>query len=402
VNCSRGHEDKLMNDLHWTGSWSQGITDLAFLQENIANQTVRMVIKLSLGGEQLRIRLSNKYGLAALAIGAGHVAFAGDEGTLIPGSGQPLHFNGQRVVQIPVGGEFASDPVNLATASSAALAVSLYFPQPTALVTGNCPGIAVYSCQGNAASGKEQPFAPVAGHQMLPGSILPISPIAPFLAGVDIASTRGAGAIVAFGNSITWLGWPAMLAERLRATGKISLGMLNQGIAGNRILHDSPEAVGGGFGPAGIKRFAHDALDQPGVQYVLVLQGQNDLGQPGLAAPLYEEVSAEEMIGGLRAYVGEAHAREVIILGGTIPPFEAHISWTPEHEAKRQTVNEWIRNAGVFDGVFDADLATREPDRPSRLRAAYDSGDHLHPNRDGLRAIAASVDTTAMEYAATV
>jgi lysophospholipase L1-like esterase len=382
-----------MKDLHWTGTWTQGITDLAILQEDIHNQTVRMVVQLSLGGEQLRVRLSNMFGYAAVSIGAGHVALAGDDDTLIPGAGQPLLFSGQPAVMIPLRGEIASDPVDLTTPTGTSLGVSLYFPQPTKLFTGNFPGIPVYRCQGNAADGKEQPFVPVPIREMVPGSTIP--PTAPFLAGVDIVSTRGTGAIVAFGDSITYSGWPAMLAERLQAAGNTSLGMLNQGIIGNRILHDSAGPFGGGFGPAGVKRFAHDALDQPRVQYVLVLEGINDLTHPGINAPLEEEVSAEEIIGGLQSYAHEARSRDVTIIGGTILPFEEHMSWTPEREAKRQVVNVWIRNSGVFDGVFDADLATRDPDRPTRLQASYDSGDHLHLSPDGLRAIAASVDLRA-------
>jgi lysophospholipase L1-like esterase len=189
-----------------------------------------------------------------------------------------------------------------------------------------------------------------------------------------------------------------MLAERLQAAGNSSLGMLNQGIRGNHILHDSSE-TSGIFGSAGVKRFTHDALDQPGVQYVLVLEGINDLVHPGFGAPVEEEVSAEEIISGLQSYVREAHARNVTILGGTILPFEGNMYWTPEREAKRQTVNAWIRSSGVFDGAFDADLATRDPDRPTWLLPSYDSGDQLHPNMDALQAIAASFDLTLFDRA---
>jgi lysophospholipase L1-like esterase len=197
---------------------------------------------------------------------------------------------------------------------------------------------------------------------------------------------------VAFGDSLTSAGWPALLAERLHLAGSNALGVLNQGIAGNRILHDSTGLLGGGFGPAGLKRFMHDALDQPGVQYVLVLAGVNDLGHPGAVAPLEEEVSAEQLIRGLQTFVEQTHTRGITILGGTILAFEGNPMWTPEREEKRQAVNAWIRGAGAFDGVFDADRATCDPARPASLLPAYDSGDHLHLNHDGLRAIAESVD----------
>jgi hypothetical protein len=167
-----------MKDLDWIGTWSQGITELAILQEEIDNQTLRMVVQLSLGGEQLCARLSNMFGHDPVSIDAGHVALAGDDGTLIPGTGQPLLFSGQPTVIIPAKGEVASDSVDLATLAGTSLAVSLYFPQPTKLFTGNFPGIPIYRCQGSAADGKEQPFVPVAIREVVPGRTIP--PTAPF------------------------------------------------------------------------------------------------------------------------------------------------------------------------------------------------------------------------------
>lgn len=168
--------------------------------------------------------------------------------------------------------------------------------------------------------------------------------------------------------------------------------MLNQGIGGNRVVHDGAEHLGTVSGRAGTARFEQDAPEQPGVRYVLVLEGVNDLGQPGIFAPTAEEVTAEEIIAGLRYYVERARARGVKIIGGTVLPFEGHLFWTSERDRKREAVKAWIRAAGSFDGVFDADAATRDPASPTQLLAPYDSGDHLHPSRDGLRAIAESVD----------
>jgi lysophospholipase L1-like esterase len=379
-----------MKTLHWIGTWSQGITDLAVVSEEIEHQTLRTVVQLSLGGGPLRVRLSNAYGHRAVQIGAAQVAFAGEGAAIITGTARHLLFEGRADATIPAGGEITSDPVDLNVPALTFLAVSLYFPQRTLLLSGSMSGSPRYQCLGNATDGTEHQFVGSGMGKTLPGITLP--PTIPFLAGVDVVAASGSGAAVAFGDSITSAGWPAMLAERLHLAGNNALGVVNQGIAGNRILHDSTGLFGGGFGPAGLKRFAHDALDQPGVQYVLLLEGVNDLGHPGAVAPIEEEVSADQLIRGLQTFVEQAHIRGITILGGTILAFEGNPMWNPEREEKRQAVNAWIRGAGVFDGVFDAERATCDPARPASLHPAYDSGDHLHLNHDGLRAIAESVD----------
>ena len=203
---------------------------------------------------------------------------------------------------------------------------------------------------------------------------------------------RASRLIVAFGDSITASGWPEMLAARLRSAGPKHMSVVNRGIAGNRILHDGAGQYRPLFGPAGITRFPVDALGLSGVAYVLFLEGVNDLAHPGFVAPVEEEVSAQKIIAGMQRCVDQAHARGVTMIGGTILPFEGNPAWTHEREAKRQAVNGWIRGAGAFDAVFDADAATRDPDRPTWLRPAYDSGDNLHPSRKGLQAVAGSVN----------
>jgi hypothetical protein len=263
----------------------------------------------------------------AVELGAAQVARAGEGAAIIAGTERHLLFAGRAGATIPAGGELTSDPVDLHVPARTLLAVRLYVPQRTLLLSGNITGLPRYQYSGDATDNMEHQFVNSDMREAFPGMTVP--PTVPFLAGVDVVAASGSGAAVAFGDSITAAGWPAMLAERLHLAGNNALGVLNQGIAGNRILHDSAGPFGGAFGPAGIKRFAHDALAQPGAQYVLVLEGVNDLGHPGAVAPIEEEVSAEQLTGGLQTFVEQAHARGITLLGGTILAFEGNPTWPP-------------------------------------------------------------------------
>jgi lysophospholipase L1-like esterase len=229
----------------------------------------------------------------------------------------------------------------------------------------------------------------------------------PLLTGVDVEASSGAAAIVAFGSSLTDGDgttadtngrWPDVLAERLQkgAVGKTETSVLNEGIIGNRLLYDSPKGTGNPFGAAlgqaGLARFEHDVLDQAGVKYVIVGLGINDILFPAFPfTPASEKVSAEEIISGYRQIIVHSHQRGIRVIGTTNPPFEnsafeglVTAFYTPEREAVRQKVNDWIRSSGgEFDGVVDLDAVLRDPSHPTQLVPAYDSGDHLHPNNAG-------------------
>jgi lysophospholipase L1-like esterase len=225
-----------------------------------------------------------------------------------------------------------------------------------------------------------------------------------FLSAVSVRTDRGTGAVVALGDSITNgsaaeadtnTRWPDVLAKRLRDT-----GMLNLGVAGNRLLHDPNPPAGSPaenfakfFGENALRRFDRDVLAQPGARHVIVLLGVNDLGHPGTVAPVTEKVTAEDIIAAHRQLIARAHAAGLAIHGGTILPFKDDTLgfYNEENEAKRQAVNRWIRTSGEYDGVIDFDRATRDPADPLRLNPAYDSGDHLHPNGAGLAAMANAV-----------
>jgi lysophospholipase L1-like esterase len=221
---------------------------------------------------------------------------------------------------------------------------------------------------------------------------------------VDVEAPPQGASIVTFGDSITDGAnstadankrWPDLLAARLQQQPDLRhLSVLNQGIIGNRVLHPSETQFGNLFGPSGILRFDRDVLAQPGVRFLIVLLGINDIGHPGSAAPAHEDVDAEHIAGGYRQFVERAHAKGIRVFGGTLLPFEATTIanfYSGEKEAKRQAVNQWIRTSGAFDGVIDFDKAARDPARPARLLPAYDSGDHLHPNDAGMAAMANAI-----------
>ena len=210
--------------------------------------------------------------------------------------------------------------------------------------------------------------------------------------------------VVCFGDSITAGPYPALLSERLAGLGRGNVEVANEGIGGNRILHDSPAQFGSAYGPAGVRRFQQSLRAHPGARVVIVLEGINDILQPGMVAPADDSVTASDLISGLRLYIRYAHQERIKVLGGTIMPFQGYRlpgtalppDWA-KREATRQAVNRWIRRSGAFDGVIDFDRIMRDPRHPDHLRAAYDSGDHLHPNRHGYGAMANGIDLTLLQ-----
>ncbi|WP_229786777.1 SGNH/GDSL hydrolase family protein [Actinokineospora fastidiosa] len=380
----------------WVGTWASvpTATPVSGTAE-LRDETVRQVLRTSIGGDQLRLRLTNEFGDVALRVGEVRVALrAGTKGTDIdPATDRAVTFGGQRSVTIPAGSPLLSDPVELRLPAAADLVVSIYLPDTTPVTTVH--GFAYQEnviAAGNATDDRSVTVAETITQWY-------------FLSGVSVRTRQPhAKAVVALGDSITngfetAVGanhrYPDLLAERLRHT-----GVLNLGVAGNRLLHDPnppaghpAEAYAAYFGQSALRRFDRDVLAQPGVEHVIVLLGVNDLGHPGTSAPLSEVVTAEEIIGAHRQLITRAHEAGLRIHGGTILPFKGDTLGfhSPENEAKRQAVNEWIRTSGEYDTVIDFDAALRDPADPLRLRPEYDSGDHLHPNDAGMAALAAAV-----------
>ncbi|WP_199514831.1 SGNH/GDSL hydrolase family protein [Nucisporomicrobium flavum] len=382
----------------WTASWAAVPTTIPpGAPAVLERQTVRHVAHLSLGGDQLRIRLSNEFGTAPLIVGEVHVARrqgAGASTAAVPGTDRRVTFSGHASATVPAGAPLVSDPVPLRVEDGSELLISIYFPQRTPVTT-----LAAFSYQENViAAGNVTAARTVTAQSTVTQDL--------FLTGVSVR--RRSGAIVALGDSITNGAntetnanhrWPDLLAARLRAA-RVDRGVVDLGVSGNRLLHDpnppagsDAEAYAAYFGQSGLRRFDRDVLAQPGAQYLIVLLGVNDLGHPGTTAPASETVSAADLIAGHRQLVARAHQAGLRAYAGTILPFygDTFGFYTPENERKRQELNAWIRHGHEYDGVIDFDAVMRDPAQPLRLNPAYDSGDHLHPNDAGMAAMAAAV-----------
>ena len=356
------------------------------------NQTIRMIARISKGGNRIRVRLDNSFGTDSLVIGAAHVAVHASGAGLVPGSDHQLTFGGNATVTIPPGAPTVSDPVDFNVPDLTELAVSIYLPQPTAGLSGHTLGVQTTYVA-----------APGSGDQT--GAVAVTTPtttlIRYFLAGIDVLANDEIKAVVTFGDSITDgfnstvdanRRWPDRLAERLLdRRHPQNRTVVNEGISGNRLLHNV-------IGPDALSRFDRDVISQAHVEFVTVLLGINDVGFPAISVPnspppfASQNITSDQMIQAYRQLIARAHAKGIKIIGATLTPFEGAGYATAEGEAKRQAANHFIRSSGEFDAVIDFDRVTRDPTHPTRLAPQYDSGDHLHPNDLGYKAMADSID----------
>ena len=377
------------NDQHWVGTWSTAVhpPDAGFGITNpgFNNQTLRQIVHTSVGGDQVRVKLST-IGASALVVGAAHIALRDAGAAIVPGSDRTLTFSGHPSITIPASAAVLSDPVDLHVPDLGDLAVSIFVPEST--------GPAAWHFAAFQTS-----YVSPAG-DFTASTVMPVASTTQawfWLAAVDVVASKQTGAIVALGDSITDgtastpdtnRRWPNFLARRLIAQpGNHKMGVLDEGIAGNRILHDI-------IGPNALSRLDRDVLVQTGVTYVIVLEGINDIGFGGLG---FEVVTADEIIAGHQQLIERAHARGLTIYGATLTPFAVTTIpgyYSAAGEAKRQAVNAWIRTSGAYDAVIDFDAATRDPNNPLSLLPLYDSGDHLHPNDAGYEAMGNAVDLT--------
>jgi lysophospholipase L1-like esterase len=348
--------------------------------QGLNNQTVRMIVRTSIGGHRVRIKLANAFGSAPVAIGAAHIALRTKESEIAPGSDRALKFDGKAGCTIGPGMVILSDPVDLEVPQLGDLAISLYLPGETGRPTSH--GAALHT---NYIS-KEGDFS---GDAAIADAVTTESYF--WLAGVDVLAPADAALIIALGDSITDgirstndgnRTWPALLAARLargKETATIAVG--NMGISGNRVLRD-------GAGSSAVARFDRDVLSQSGVKWVMLLEGINDIGTGRQTEP----VTAEEITAAYRQIVEEAHTHGLQVIGCTLTPFLGAPYRREAGEPIREAVNQWIRRSGAFDAVVDFDAATRDPNDPTRVRAEFDPGDHLHPNDLGYQAMADAVD----------
>ncbi|MEJ2431019.1 MAG: SGNH/GDSL hydrolase family protein [Deltaproteobacteria bacterium] len=358
---------------HWVGTWSTSpVSD----GQAFVDQTLRQIVHISIGGDWLRVRLSNRFGTVPLVINAASIGIRDEGAVIIPGTLRVLTFGGETSIAIAAGAKVLSDPVKLTVADEADLAVSLYVSQDTGGSTRHDLAWQTSYISSGDLTGEEN---------MFPEDMTTTSWF--WLTGVEVLAHQNTLAVVTLGDSITEgccnfanvdtnTRYPDFLARLLldRYPGKLQAAVLNEGISGNRVLNDIA-------GPNAQVRLDPDVLTQSGVTHVILLEGINDIGF-GVFDP-NNAVDADEIIAGYKQIIERAHTMGLKILVGTLTPIMGSGYYTVTNEDKRQTVNEWIRTSNLHDGVVDFDKAIRDPDNPEMMLPLYDSGDGLHPSVAG-------------------
>jgi lysophospholipase L1-like esterase len=342
----------------------------------LAGNTLRQVVFVTMGGSRLRVRLSNAFGDGPVTMIAVTLAVSMGGAAIIPGSDRALRFGGAPAVTIPPGQTAVSDALDYTVAPLSRLAITIRFGSVPIGVTGH-PGSRTTSHlqAGDGVDSADLTSAATTDHWY-------------YITGIDVEAPASSGAVVTLGDSITdGRGsttnadnrWPDNLARRLQANRATSqVAVLNQGIGGNAVLS-------GGLGPPAVQRFQRDVLNQPGVRWLILLEGINDIGASS------GQAVAQDLITAFGQFIDLAHSRGIRVYAVPILPFGGSAYDSPDHQTARQTVNAWIRTGGRFDAVIDLDAVVSDPASPANLLPAYDSGDHLHLNVAGYQAMAEAI-----------
>ncbi|MCU1295388.1 MAG: lipolytic protein family, partial [Bryobacterales bacterium] len=360
----------------WVGTWATPSVQVDS-SHSLDRQTLRQIVHTSIGGVSARIRISNLLGKQPLRVEDVHLARRGNGSSILADTDRRLLFKGYASVTIPAGATAVSDPVSFAVPPLADLAISMYLPEATGPPTFN-PAAHQTSY---IASGD------LSGNATLPNAADTASWY--FIANLDVQGTGLRGEVITLGASITNgykssdntnRRWPDILAQRL-ASAKLNIGVLNEGISGNRLLAE-------GAGPSAEKRFDRDVLAQPGVRWVIFSDDPiNDLGSTS------PPPTSDQLIAGIQRLVARAHQRHVQFFCSTLTPYQGANYWAQAGEVSRERINAFLRSeVSGCDAVVDLDAATHDPAHPTRYLPAYDSGDHLHPNDAGMQAIADAVN----------
>lgn len=378
---------------HWVASWGSAQQEpephSALAPGALTDATLRQLVRTSIAGDRIRIRVSNAFGKEPLTILGVHVARAAGPGTssIRPDSDRLVLFGGARQITIPAGAEYVSDPVDLEVPALATLAVSMHFAEHPGTQTSH-PGSRAtsYVARGDQLRAAELSAPTAVNHWY-------------HLSAVDVIAPAASRALVVIGDSITDgfgvqpntnMRWTDFLVERLQSDPQMrSLAVINAGLGGNRVLRD-------GLGPNAMARFERDVLGRSGVRHVFIFEGVNDLGtltRDRQVSAVEHRALVERMLTAFRQMVARARERRIQVIGATILPYGGSAYYHPDaaNEADRQAINAWIRAPGNVDAVIDFDALMRDPAQPNRLRKEYDSGDGLHPSIDGYRAMAAAV-----------
>lgn len=365
----------------WVGTWA---TALQLVEEHnmpptpgLSNNTFRQLVRVSLGGNQLRVKFSNEYGTSDLVMNSVHLAVSAGGDAIKPDTGRILTFDGKQSVTIPAGGTVTSDTLDYCLPKLTDMAITIYFGSTPAALTGH-PGSRTtsYIATGNGIDSISMPTAIATEHWYV-------------IAGIDVTADASCCAVVALGDSITdgrgsttnmQNRWTDNLARRLQENAATAgVGMLNLGIGGNTVFS-------GGIGPNAVDRFERDVLSQCGVRYLVIFEGVNDIGLSNSIR------TAEDLINAYKEFINKAHANNILVYGATILPFGGSQYDNEVNEQTRQRVNDWIRTSGEFDAVIDFDAAVRNSKEPAKLQSIYDSGDHLHPNAEAYKRMAEIVE----------
>lgn len=382
----------------WVTTWSTAMlapdTVVFGTSPGFENQTLRQIVHTSIGGHRVRVRLST-FGAGALHIGAARIARRATGSTIVPGTDRALTFGGLSALVIPPGAVVLSDPVAVDVPPLADLAVSIFVPGSTGPTSWHFEALqtAYVSPAGDFTESIDMPFVSTTRY---PGPDGLEHDAWFWLAGVEVLAPNQTGAVAILGDSVTDGSrstpdtnnrWPDHLAHRLIAVhGNHGIGVLNLGIAGNRLLNEI-------IGPNALARYDRDILAQTGVTHVIASLGNNDILFVFSPADV---VSVDQIIAGHRQLIRRARARGLRIYGATLTPFGGFPFASAAKESKRQAVNHWIRTSGEYDAVIDFDTVLRDLNDPTRLRSdaeiTYDSGDHLHPSDAGYQAMANAID----------
>ena len=387
-------------EARWVTSWAASPIPPGPKAASFSNQTLRQRVRLSAGGEALRVRFTNAFGASPLAIGAARVVLLDAAGNEIAGSRRALKFGGTPTATIPRGAPLLSDPVKLSVPPLARMAISLYLPGDTGPCT--CHNTALDDTQVSAAG------------DFTAGPFQPASSIKDraFLAAVEVDAPGDAATVVTLGDSITNGSgstsganrrWPDRLAERLASQHARVWGVANEGIGGNRVLGDVT-------GESALTRLDRDVLSHPNVKVLILFEGINDIGRSYGHNQTPEAIEAQrtlqgrltdpaQMIAAYKQIIERAHQHGILVFGATIAPFKGAGYFSTEGDAARQEINRFIRTSGAFDAVLDFDKVFADPADPDSMRPAFHAGDHLHGSDAGYEAVANSIDLSLFKRA---
>lgn len=381
---SKSADNKNFTD-QWIGTWS---TALQLVEPRnmppkpgLSNNTLRQVVCVSLGGENIRVRFSNEFSTSPVIMKAVHIAVSTGNSAIDLATDVALKFVGKEEITIEPGTAIISDPFRFSMKPRTNLAITIYFGDTSPDVTGH-PGSRTtsYMLPGNEVSTVEFPDAVTMDHWYI-------------IQGIDVVAPEPAAAVVVIGNSITdgrgsgtnkQNRWPDELAKRLlKYPDTKHVAVLNQGIGGNCVLRQC-------LGPSALSRFERDVIKQSRVRWLIILEGINDIGQSRGTKGAVKV--ADDLVAAYEKMIDSAHVEGIRVYGATLLPFGGSFYDSPDHERARTKVNKWIRTSGRFDAVIDLDAALQDPQNPLHLRPEADTGDHLHPSETGHRMIAEAVD----------